>query len=694
MRNHSNKGFCLVVFVIFIALCMAGVAALFFYFNALPPISQLKNYQPTFISRIISSDGVVIKTFGTYKYKKTTIGKVPDILKKALIATEDKNFYKHSGFDPLALVRSSISNLKAGRVVEGASTITQQLARLLFLSSEKTFDRKIKELIIAYRLEKTLPKDEILEMYLNNIYLGEGAYGVAAAAEVYFNKNVENLTLPEAALIAGLPQAPSLYSPYQNMEYAKNRRLQVLERMVKMGYITEEQAYNADKSPIKINNTHRPYLLNKAPYFVDYAVRELADKAGISEQELVQGDYKIYTTLNYQGQKVAEAEINRNMARWKLTKKYQQAALVSLDVTTGKILAYAGGKDYSISQFDRITQSVRQPGSAFKVFVYTAAMENGLTPNTIYEDNPISIGDWKPANYGNKYRGRIPLYKALAISSNAVAVRLIKDIGIDNVINAARKLGITTYIAHDYTIALGSNGVKLIELTNAYGVLANGGVKVRPHAIERVENSSGQVIYEANHSYERVLDIKTAAYMVEMLKKVIQIGTGKAANIGKTAAGKTGTTDNYRDAWFIGFTPTVVTGVWVGNDNNTPMQGLTGGSIPATIWAGYMRKIESSKPASDFVYPEIILDINNKPHSTEVMQDGNATEQNAAIDETQIPEPDSNIPSDKNSATDTNSRNSTPNTPPIPKRTDSVTTSGSRQSGIPVPAMPQNDGAG
>ncbi|EKE04696.1 MAG: hypothetical protein ACD_20C00022G0021 [uncultured bacterium] len=631
--KQNKKGFCSIIIVLFLAFVMAGIASGLLYLNNLPPISELKNFQPTLASQIVSSDGMVIKTFGSYKYKKVKIKQIPDNLRKAIIATEDKNFYIHKGFDPIALIRSTVSNLVAKKVVQGASTITQQLARILFLSSERTIDRKIKELIIAYRLEKTLPKDEILEMYLNHVYLGEGAYGVSAAAELYFNKNIEDLTLSEAALIAGLPQAPSAYSPYQSMEKAKARRAMVLERMVKMNFITEEEAEKANKVEIKINKAHRPYALNKAPYFVDLVMKELQNKAGITEEEIIHGGYKIYTTLKYKYQKTADESVSSNIAKWGFKKPYQQVALVSFDVVTGRILAYIGGKDYYESQFDRVSLAVRQPGSSFKVFVYAAAVEKGLTPQTICNDAPVGIGNWRPRNYANKYRGKLPLYKALAYSSNSIAARLIQEVGVDSVINMARRLGITTYLAHDPTIALGSNGVKLIEMATAYGTFANGGVKVEPYAVERVETSNGRTIYQAGSNYKRVMDTRTAAYMVEMMEQVVKMGTGRAANIDRPAAGKTGTTDSYKDAWFVGFTPNVVTGVWMGNDNNTSNGGLTGGTAPAMIWAQYMRVVEANNPIMGFLYPEITINDKDKLDTESLNSDGLVTEEGINPDE-------------------------------------------------------------
>lgn len=630
MRNRK-VGSCLIVAIVFAAFILAGITSFCFYLNSLPPISQLQNYQPTFVSQIIAADGREVKTFGAYKYQKAEISQIPDVLKKAIIATEDKNFYIHKGFDPIALVRSSLSNIAAGHAVQGASTITQQLARVLFLSSEKTMDRKVKELIIAYRLEKTLPKDEILGMYLNNIYLGEGAYGVAAAAKVYFNKNVDDLSLPEAALIAGLPQAPSVYSPYQNMDAALERRHEVLGRMVKMNYITEEEAQKADETSVRLNPSNRPYSLNKAPYFVDHVMKELREKTGISEQEFVQGGYRVYTTLDLDAQEAAQNSLSRALARRGLTRDSQEAALVSLEVNSGKILAYVGGKDYGISQFDRVSQAKRQPGSSFKPFVYTTAIEKGLSPDTKYDDTPIKIAKWAPHNYGNTYRGKIPLYKALAVSSNVIAIKLIKDVGVQDTISMAKRLGITTDITPDLTIALGSSAVKLIDITSAYGVLASGGIKTQPYAIEKIESSNGRVVYQAGATGTRVLDTRTAANMVEMMKLVIKVGTGRAADLGRPAAGKTGTTDSYRDAWFIGFTPEIVTGVWVGNDDNTPNRGITGGTIPARIWKDYMRVALRNIPASDFVYGNIVIDNNMNQQANETYANETSMQSDAPV---------------------------------------------------------------
>ncbi len=500
-----------------------------------------------------------------------------------------------------------VANVLAGHVVQGASTLTQQLSRILFLSNEKTFTRKIKELQVAAQIEKTISKDKILEMYLNNVYLGSGAYGVKGAARIYFNKNLNELTLSEMALIAGLPQAPSVYSPYHSKELAKQRRNQVLLRMYKMKYIDKETLEKAKEEPIKLSTMPQLYATNKAPYFCDYVMKDL-QKLGFSEEEIVNGGYKVVTTLNYQAQITANESILNNLRAWGLTSDKNQAAVFSFSPIDGRILVYVGGKDYGKSQYDRVTQSLRPSGSAFKPFIYTAALEKGYSPNDMIDDLPYKIGNWAPKNDSNKYRGPIPMYTALMVSSNVCTARLMDAIGVRPVIQLARVMGITTPIPYDYTIALGSHSVKLFEMTRAFGVFANGGFKVEPYAIERVESSRGTILYEAKKAKtSKVLNINTAATMTAIMKTVITNGTGRSANIGKPAAGKTGTTDNNKDAYFIGFTPDVVTGVWVGNDDNSQMGGVYGSTVPAKIWKDIMLVATAPYGNSDFEYPEIIL---------------------------------------------------------------------------------------
>ena len=597
-----------VLFITFIAIILAGYAAVKLYLNELEPIPQLNSYNRNIVTQVYSSDGHVIKNFQTFHYEQASIDEIPQYIIDAIISTEDKSFYSHDGYDIFGIARSIIVNTINRKTTQGASTITQQLARILFLSNEKTMIRKIKEIQIAARIEKSISKDKILEMYLNNVYLGSGAYGVGAAATTYFNKELSQLTLAESALIAGLPQAPSVYSPYKNIKLAEKRRNKVLKRMYIMKKINKKQYEEALKEEIVLNKKPSTNRTNIAPYFIDYVLREL-ESLGFDETEIVQGGYKITTTLDYQAQDAANNAIDKTMEAWKLTKPKNQAGLFSFSPMTGEIIAYCGGKDYAQSQYDRVTQAIRPPGSSFKPIVYSAAVEQGWLPSDIMEDSPVTIGDWSPRNYGDKYKGDMPLYKALAISSNVIAVKLIKEIGIPTVIDMAKRLGITTPLTHDYTIALGSNGVKLYDMVIAYGAFANGGYKVKPYAIQKIETERGKVIYEANRTkITKVIDKETAGIMTGMLKMVITSGTGRGANINKPMAGKTGTTNENRDAWFIGYTPDIVTGVFIGNDDNTST-GLTGGSAPARIWKEMMTVATQKYGSTEFDYAPIEKEI-------------------------------------------------------------------------------------
>ena len=600
------------LFILGTACLLAGLVALKLYLAIIPPIANLSDFKPNMVTKFLSADGEVIKTFNACTFSKVEANQIPKELKEAIVATEDKNFYNHPGYDLCGVARSMIENAIAGHVVQGGSTITQQLSRMLFLSNEQSYTRKIKEIIIAAQIEKSISKDQILTMYLNNVYLGSGAYGVEGAAQIYFAKHLDQLTLAEIALIAGLPQAPSVYSPFNNPDLAIKRRNQVLQRMYRMKYIDKNMMDRAMAEKLHLTSMPQSYLLNKAPYFCDMVMREL-EKLGFTEQEISQGGYKIVTTLDYKTQVKTNEAIVSELNAYGLRGDKNQAAVFAFSPVDGRILAYAGGKDYSKSQYDRVTQAVRPPGSAFKPFIYTAAVEKGVSPNDLIDDKPFTAGTWNPHNYGNRYRGQIPVYKALMISSNVCAARLIQYVGVRAVIQIARIMGITTPLEYDYTIALGSNGVKLYELTRAYGIYANGGFKVEPYGIERIESSRGKVLYSASRPrITKVLSSDTAATMTAMLRTVIEHGTGMAANIGRPAAGKTGTTDDYKDAWFVGYTPSVVMGVWVGNDDNTKMGGLTGGTVPALIWRDIMRVAAESIGSDDFQYPEISLDGSGK----------------------------------------------------------------------------------
>ena len=649
VKNKKKKkgNFFLYFLMMIVSAAMAAIAAFNLYLASLPPISNFEDIKPNPVTSIYSSDGENIKTFTVFRFEKVSIKDIPNSLKYAIIATEDKNFYKHRGFDTFGLMRSVLANLRAGSFKQGASTITQQLARILFLSNERTFDRKIKELIIAHRIEKTISKDEILEMYLNSVYLGSGTYGVLSASKTYFNKNLNELTLAEAALIAGLPQAPSVYSPLQNPEISLQRRDQVLMRLYKTGYITKDQYERAKAERLHLNKKSKIYSYNKAPYFIDFVLKEL-EYIGFQEEDISQGGLKIYTTLDYKSQEAADKAINTRLKNAKLTNDKTQMALFSFSPTTGKIYAYVGGENYEKSQYDRILNAIRPPGSSFKPFVYATALQQGSSVFDTVDDAPVSFGRWSPRNYGGKYRGRMPLWQALAVSSNVVAVKLIEKVGVPNVISTAREMGITTPLQSDMTIALGSNGVKLYDMVIAYGAFANGGFRVRPYAVERVENSRGVVVYEnPGPKNVKVISYDTAAGITFMLQKVVEVGTGRAANIGRAVAGKTGTTDDYKDAWFMGYTPDIVAGVWLGNDNNSRLPGITGGVLPAQVWADYMKVALQNYPNSVFDYPkpsgksnhEAVL--NEVP--TEKMQEDDDAEFNEGINQGPVPLPGENV---------------------------------------------------
>ena len=681
-RGVKKRNIFLYFLMMMLSAFLAAVAAFNLYLASLPPISNFDDIKPNPVTSIYSLDGEVIKTFTVFRFEKVSIDDIPADLKNAVISTEDKNFYKHRGFDTLGLVRSVFANIKAGSLKQGASTITQQLARILFLSNERTFDRKIKELIIAHRIEKTISKNEILELYLNSVYLGSGTYGVLSASKTYFDKELNELTLAEAALIAGLPQAPSVYSPFQNPEAAINRRNQVLKRMYKTGCITKDQYEAAKKEDLHLSTKPRLYSFNKAPYFIDFVLNEL-ERLGFEEQEISQGGLKIYTTLDLKSQVAAQDAIVNDLNAYGLKANKTQMALFAFSPTTGRIYSYVGGKNYEQSQYDRIVNAIRPPGSAFKPFVYTAALQQGFGVDDIIEDSPISFKNWSPRNYGSKYRGKMPLWKALAISSNVAAVRLIKKTGADAVITTAREMGITTPLQNDLTIALGSNGVKLYDMVVAYGAFANGGFRVKPYAVERVENSRGVVIYEnSGPKIVKVISFDTAAGMTYMLRKVVEVGTGRAANISKAAAGKTGTTDDYHDAWFMGYTPDIVAGVWLGNDDNTKLPGIIGGGLPARVWADYMKVATTNFADSVFDYPKLDGTQSSKPQEIK-----DTPEQNQSEDDMNFEDFEEGFPDEQNV------QNSAPNSQPvyqqIPENQNTYPQNNNRPFDVEEPPMPQ-----
>jgi penicillin-binding protein 1A len=555
---------------------------------------------PSPTSQILARDNSLIKAYGKFHHKPVSLSEIPPALIDALLATEDRRFYRHNGIDLPSIARAFVQNVRSQGIREGGSTITQQLARNVFLSNERSVHRKIREAFLALNLERNLTKDHILEMYLNNVYFGEGAYGIGAASYIYFGKSPKKLSKAECALLAGLPQAPSRYSPFNNPGLAVARRNQVLQNMVEAGELSEREARLLNKKKLYLNpqgqNLDSPY---KALFFSQYVVQQVLTELDIDEQTFWQQGIKVYTTLDPKAQQIAEEHIRRLSRANGRTGKQHQAALLSLDIKGG-ILAYVGGLNFTTSQYDRVSQARRPAGSAFKVFVYTTAMEKGMSPLKVYQDAPVQYGNWRPENYDKGHHGYMTLAEALVKSNNVVAVKLVHDISPKAVIKTAQKMGITSPMEPHLSLALGTVDVSLKELTAAFNVLNNKGMYTEPYAVERVVGRDGDILFEREYEENEVLKRPVRDTMVELMEGVIQYGTGQAAVIKHPAAGKTGTSSDYRDAWFVGFTPGITTGVWVGNDDNTPTWGITGGGLPANIWRAYMSELLAGREKGDF----------------------------------------------------------------------------------------------
>lgn len=584
----------------------------------LPHLLQLPIFQPGEPSLLYDDGGGVLGPIVPEYRAFVPLSRIPLKLRQAIIAAEDARFYEHGAVDIRGMARATIKNLMAASVKEGGSTITQQLTKTLFLSHERTLGRKLKELGLAREIEQSYTKDQILEMYLNSIYFGHGAYGVEAAARTYFSKSVTDLTLPEAALIAGLPRAPGRYSPLIDVKRARARRQYVLDRMVATGALKPAQARRANLTPISVNPMFRSKGI--APWFVDYVRQQLEVRLG---PILVrQGGLKIYTTLNAGMQRAAVKAISRGIAAIVKRKDGQkgsggaapEGALIALDARTGEIKVMVGGSDYGRSQFNRAVQARRQPGSAFKPFVYAAAFERGLTPGTILDDAPISfeIGTgrrgetWAPENVDRQYHGPVTLRRALEESINVPTVRLIAAIGVDPVIDLAHRLGITSELRREYAMALGVSEVGLLELTSAYQAFANRGTLSPPFAIRRVVGPGDVVLEEQFPQPQQVLREEIAFVLTSVLEGVVERGTGKAAKrLGRPVAAKTGTTQAAEDLWFLGYTPSVVAGVWLGYDQRRSIGSHeTAGKIAAPIWVDFMKQSLGNSPVEAFLPPE------------------------------------------------------------------------------------------
>jgi penicillin-binding protein 1A len=718
-------------FWIVLGLMMVGAGAAFGLYSyigkGLPKITTLKDYRPPIITTFYSDDNRKIAEFFDERRIIVPFEDIPEKLKQAFISAEDARFYKHQGIDLVSIIRAFFKNMEAGAIVQGGSTITQQVTKSLFLSPERSYKRKIKEAILAYRIDKTLSKEEILYLYLNQIYLGHGAYGIAAAADNYFNKDVKELNLAECAMLAGLPQAPSRYSPFKYPERARDRQTYVLNRMVAEGYITNLEASDALRTKLNIK-PRRNWYLEKVPLYTEYVRRYVQKKYG--RDALYRGGLKVYTGVNIEMQKAAHEELlkgtrdldrrqgyrgpikhlaeeeienffskeNDFPAQLAVGKKTQgvviavddkagqvmvrlrdgkgriqledirwarnpdpkiayfqdqlrkpsdafkvgdvievsvkggqdsegiwpllleqtpavQAALLSIEAETGIVKVMVGGRNFRESQFNRAIQSRRQPGSAFKPIIYAAALDKGYTAASEIIDSPIVFKDevndftWKPKNYGLKFYGPTLLREALAKSRNVVTIKLLQDIGIDYTIKYAHKLGITSYLSNNLSIALGSSGVSLLELVNAYSVFANQGYLIEPSFVTKIVDRDGNILEEMNPGRKKVIEKSTAYIMTSLLEDVVQHGTGhRIKALGRPAAGKTGTTNDLNDAWFIGYTPDLITGTWVGYDDKRSLgEGETGSRAASPIWLGFMQRALKGKPVQVFPVPKGVV---------------------------------------------------------------------------------------
>ncbi len=731
-RGHWSKilKWSLWLVVSIVVLGAAATAGVFLYLSkGLPKISSLTDYHPSVITTVYSDDNQKIAEF--YKERRVVVplDRIPKQLQQAFIAAEDSRFYKHRGIDLFSIVRAFFKNLEAGTIVQGGSTITQQVTKSFLLTPERSYERKIKEAILAYRIDKSFSKEDILYLYLNQIYLGHGAYGVQAASENYFGKSVDELDLAECAILAGLPQAPSRYSPFHYPERARQRQIYVLNRMEAEGFITNEEASEAINKILDIQ-PRRNWYLEKVPVYTEDIRRYVEKKYG-ADALYTQG-LKVYAAVNVGMQKVARDEIQKGLKaldrrqgyrgpletldpdeiesfsielakekalqplapgiqakgvvidvddkagkvtvrigdergvinikdmRWarkpnialtsaqaRLRRPSQalsvgdvilveakekdpeseiwkldldqvpevQAALVCIEAGTGLVKTMLGGRDFLQSQFNRAVQSRRQPGSAFKPVIYAAALDKGYTPASMIIDSPIVFKDeehdftWKPKNYGKKFYGPTLMREALAKSRNVVTIKILQDIGIDYVIDYTRKLGIESELSRDLSIALGSSGVSLLEIVQAYSIFANQGFAVQPAFITKIEDRHGNILEEMSPVRRKVIDASTAYIMTSLMEGVVKFGTGQRVRaLGRPVAGKTGTTNNLYDAWFVGYTPRFITGVWVGYDRERPLgRGETGSRAASPIWLGYMKRVLEKEPVRVFQVPEGIV---------------------------------------------------------------------------------------
>jgi len=587
----------------------------------LPHLDKLEIFQPGEPSILYSDRDEPFASLAPEFRIFVPLSRVPKLVQEAILDAEDAQFYRHGAISLKGMARAAIHNLASARLKEGGSTITQQLAKSLFLSAERTLTRKIKEIQLAQEIERIYSKDKILEMYLNTIYFGGGAYGIEAAARTYFGKSAGQLTLAEAAVLGGLPKAPSTYSPFNDLKKTKERRDYVLRRMEKEGHVTAAQARAAKRLPI----TLAPLFKGRgiAPAFVDYVRKELEPKYG--RILLTKGGLRIYSTLNLDMQRAAMDAIRRGLAEIEKAQGPKrkagaadqgtlEGALVALDPRTGQIRAMVGGRDYARSQFNRAVQARRQPGSAFKPFVYAAAFDHGFNPASLMDDYPVSYSipqngrmvEWKPENFDHQFRGPVTLRRALEESINVPTVRLLEAVGIEPVISLAHRMGLTSELRREYALALGVSEVSLLELTSAYGVLADGGIRVAPTSLRRVTAPNEDILEASEMAGERVLPEEVAFLVSSVLECAVERGTAKRARLpGHTVAAKTGTSQDAADLWLMGYTPRLAAGLWVGYDQPRSLGSQeSAGRLVAPMWAGFMRRVLYDLPPESVTIPE------------------------------------------------------------------------------------------
>ncbi len=577
-------------------IALTGI--LLWFAKDLPDITTQASFERRSSIVVKAANDTIIGRYGESKGQNINVNDVPHHLVHAILSIEDRRFYNHFGIDPLGITRAMITNVRRGRLVQGGSTITQQLAKNLFLTHQRKLKRKIQEALLAIWLERELSKDEILSAYMNRVYLGAGTYGFEAASQLYFGKSARYVTVREAAVLAGLLKAPSKYSPHSNPELAKKRSDVVINAMVDAGFIkkselSEEQlTFKLPQKPLKSGQDYR--------YFTDWVVDGLDDLVGRPDIDMI-----VETTLISPLQDHAQNTLKQTIDNADEMSFVSQGAVLSM-AQDGAILAMVGGYDYRKSQFNRTTQAIRPPGSSFKPIIFLTAIEQGWDTDDKILDEKITQGSYRPKNFANKYYGEVELTEALSKSMNTASVRLMQEAGIGNVLKTSKKLGIISPLQRDLSLSLGSSGLSMLEMGTAYTTLSNGGYRVFPYAITRITDKNGRVLYQRKKpsSYQHIIRTKHVSKLTYMMQDVIENGTGRRAKLPFPAAGKTGTSQNNRDAWFAGYTDKMTTIVWMGNDDNSPMRSITGGNLPASIWRNVMMFGNNKVTAPSFARPE------------------------------------------------------------------------------------------